>query len=138
MYRPAYAYRQVSIQGATPLELVVMLYDGTITALLRAVDAMETRDIERKCEHLNRALAIVIQLEGTLNFEQTGDIAQNLQAFYAYARAKITTANAENSAEVLRSLVEHFTTLRDAWKEGERRLTIQESQTGTSEVEIHA
>jgi flagellar protein FliS len=120
------------------LELVVMLYDGLITALLRGVDAVEAHEIERKCQHLNRALAIIIELEGTLNFELGGEIARNLQGFYAYSRAKIMKANIENSAEALRSLIEHFTTLRDAWKEGERRLTIQESQGRSSDVEIHA
>jgi hypothetical protein len=34
-------------------------------------------------------------------------------------------ANRKNSPEILRSLIEHFTTLRDAWQEGERRLATQ-------------
>jgi len=138
MKHPAHTYRQLSVQGASPLEMVVMLYDGVITALLRAIDAVEAHDIERKCQHLNRAQAIIIQLEGTLNFELGGEIARNLQGLYAYSRAKITRANVENSAEFLRPLIEHFTTLRDAWKEGERRLTIQESQPGTFGTELHA
>ena len=136
MRHPAHTYRQLSVQGASPLELVVMLYDGAIAALLRAIDAVESRDIERKCKHLNRALAIIIQLEGTLNFELGGDIARNLQGFYAYSRASIAKANVENSAEILRALVGHFTNLRDAWKEGERRLTIQESQSGGPGAQI--
>lgn len=138
MRNPAHTYRQLSVQGASPLELVVMLYDGVITALLRAVDAVEAHDIEKKCQHLNRALAILIQLEGTLNFELGGDIAPTLQGLYAYSRAKIMKGNTENSAETLRALVEHFTTLREAWKEGERRLTIQESQSQGPSTQIHA
>ena len=138
MRHPAHTYRQLSVQGASPLEMVVMLYDGLITAMLRGIDAVEAHDIERKCQHLNRALAIILQLEGTLNFELGGEIARNLQRFYVYSRAKIMKANIESSAEALRSLIEYFTTLRDAWKEGERRLTIQESQGRSSDVEIHA
>ena len=125
MRNPALAYRQIAVQGATPLGLVVMLYDGAITALLRAVDAIDAHDIERKCRHLNRAQAVINQLEGTLNFQAGGDIARNLQGFYAYSRAKIMKGNVENSVEILHSLIDHFTALRDAWKEGERRLTIQ-------------
>jgi flagellar secretion chaperone FliS len=128
MKYPAQAYRQLSVQAASPLGLVVMLYDGVITALIRAIDSIEAHDIEAKCRHLNRALAIIIQLEGTLNFEEGGEIARNLQGFYAYAQAKITKANIENAAEIIYSLIEHFTALRDAWKAGEQRLIIQESQ----------
>ena len=68
MNHPAHAYRQFSVQGATPLGLVVMLYDGAIAALQRAVTAIEAHDIPKKCNHLNRAQAIIVQLEGTLNF----------------------------------------------------------------------
>jgi len=138
MKHPAQSYRQLSVQSASPLELVVMLYDGVITALLCAVGALEAHDIEKKCQHLNHALTIIIQLEGTLNFELGGDIARNLQGFYAYSRAKIATANMENSAEILQALVEHFTTLRNAWKEGERQLTIEESQARAPSAPIHA
>ncbi|MGD0127689.1 MAG: flagellar export chaperone FliS [Terriglobia bacterium] len=138
MRHPAHTYRQESVQGASPLGLVVMLYDGAITALLRAIAAIEAHDIEAKCRHLNRALAIILQLEGTLNFEQGGEIAQYLEGFYAYSRAKITKANVENSAEFLGPLIEYFTSLRDAWKEGEQRLTIQESQAQDSCTGIQA
>lgn len=59
MNHPALAYRQFSVQGSTPLGLVVMLYDGAIAAMLRAVTAIEAHDIQTKCNHLNRALAII-------------------------------------------------------------------------------
>jgi flagellar protein FliS len=122
MRKPALAYRQFSVQGATPLGLVVMLYDGAITFLQRAVAAMEASDTGKKCEHLKRVLAIMAQLEGTLNFQQGGEAARTLKAFYLHARAQATKANLENSVEILRSLIEEFTTVRDAWREGERRL----------------
>lgn len=128
MNHPALAYRQISVQSAAPLGLVVMLYDGAIAALLRAVDAIEAHDIECKCRHLNRALAIIIQLEATLDFERGGEVARTLQSFYAYARAHTMKSNIENSAEVLHSLIEDFATVRDAWREGERRLTTLTAQ----------
>jgi len=133
MKHPALTYRQLSVEGATPLGLVVMLYDGAIAAFLGAIDAIETHNIEKKCHHLDRALAIIIQLEGTLNFEQGGEIAQNLASFYAFARAQTMKANIENSADVLRALIEHLTTLRDAWREGERRLASQNTSSPANE-----
>jgi len=138
MKNPALAYRQLSVQGASPMGLVVMLYDGAIATLSEAIAAIEAHDIERKCRHYRRALAIIIQLEGTLNFELGGEVASDLQSFYTYARAQIMKANIQNSAEIGRSLLEHFTTLRNAWREGERRLTILESGTRNPELEFGA
>jgi flagellar protein FliS len=125
MKHAALIYRQCSVQGATPLGLVVMLYDGAIAFMHRAVAAMEAHDIEKKCNHLNRALAIIAQLEGSLNFEQGGEVAQTLKSLYVYARAQVLKANIENSLEMLRALIEKFATVRDAWREGESRLTTQ-------------
>ena len=119
MRHPAHTYRQFSVQGATPLGLVVMLYDGAIAALQRAVTAIEAHDIQKKCTHLNRAQAIIAQLEGTLNMELGGEVAQTLKAFYLYARGQATKANIENSPAILRSLIEKFATVREAWHQAE-------------------
>jgi len=102
-----------------------MLYDGAITFLNRALAAVETGDIQKKSDNLKGALAIIVQLEGSLNFEQGGEVAQTLKAFYSYARAQALKASLENSVEMLRSLIQEFTTVRDAWREGERRLTVE-------------
>jgi flagellar protein FliS len=102
-----------------------MLYDGAITFLERAIAAIEARDIQKKCNNLNRALAIIAQLEGGLNFEQGGEVARTLKSFYAYARLQTMKANLQNSAEILRSLIEQFSTVRDAWQEGEHRVAAQ-------------
>jgi len=121
MRHPALAYREFSVQSATPLGLVVMLYDGAITALRQAVTAIEAHDITKKCAHLNRAQAIIVQLEGTLNFEQGGEVAQTLKALYVHARAQILKANLEDSPEILSALIEKITTVREAWHEADHR-----------------
>jgi len=121
MRNPAHAYRQLAIQGATPLGLVVMLYDGAIAAMRQAVAAIEAHDIPKKCIHLNRALAIIAQLEGTVDFERGGEVAQTLKNLYIYARAQALKANIENSPEILRSLIEKLTTVREAWYQADQQ-----------------
>jgi len=121
MKNPALAYRQFSVQGSTPLGLVVMLYDGAIASLHRAITAIEAHDISKKCSHLSRAQAIILQLEGTLNFAVGGELAQTLKALYVHARAQMLKANLEDSPEVLRSLIEKLSTVREAWNEADHR-----------------
>jgi flagellar protein FliS len=133
MKNPALAYRQFSVQGSTPLGLVVMLYDGAIASLQRAITAIEADDIPKKCSHLNRAQAIIMQLEGTLNFEVGGEVAQTLKVLYVYARAQMLKANIENSPQVLRSLMEKLSTVREAWNEADHRPSAAPS-TPTSEA----
>jgi flagellar protein FliS len=98
-----------------------MLYDGVIAALQRAVNAIEAGDIGQKCANLNRAQAIVAQLEGTLNFEAGGEVARTLKSLYVYSRAQILKANLENSAPVLRALIDRLSSVREAWYEADHQ-----------------
>jgi flagellar protein FliS len=120
MNQPILTYRQLSVQGATPVGLVVMLYDGAIASMQRAITAIDAKDIEKKCAHLNRSLSIIAQLEGTLDFEHGGEVAQTLKQFYAHARARMLQANIENSREILSSLAQQFATVREAWEQVDR------------------
>jgi flagellar protein FliS len=120
MKNPALTYRQVSVQGATQVGLVVMLYDGAIAAIQGAMAAIDAKDIEKKCAHLGRLDGIVAQLEGTLDFERGGKVAQTLKLFYTHARGQSLKANIENSREILSALAQQFATVREAWQEVDR------------------
>jgi flagellar protein FliS len=124
MKNPALAYRQFSVQSATPLGLVVMLYDGAIAAMQTAAAATEANDIAKKCTHLNRALAIIAQLEGTLNFELGGEVAQTLKSLYLYARTQLLKAHIENSPQRLQALIDKIATVREAWYEADHRPSV--------------
>ena len=115
MSYPASTYRQLSVESATPLGLVVMLYDGAIAAMQRAATAIEAHDIQTKCTQMNRALAIIAQLEGTLNFELGGEVAQTLKTLYVHARTQALKANIDDSPEILRALIENLSVVREAW-----------------------
>jgi len=119
MRYPASTYRQVSVQSATPVGLVVMLYDGAIAAIQRAMVAIDARDIEIKCAHLGRLDGIIAQLEGSLDFERGGQVAQTLKLFYMHARGQSLKANIENSKEILAALARQFATVREAWEQVE-------------------
>jgi flagellar protein FliS len=121
MKDPGFVNRKPPVPGATPLGQLVMLYDGAIAALRRAIVAIEAHDISEKCTHLTRAQAIILQLEGTLNFAAGGEVAQTLKALYVYTRSEMMKANVENSAHILRSLMEKIVTVREAWYEVDHR-----------------
>lgn len=121
MNHPALTYRQLAVQSATPVGLIVMLYDGAISALRRAIGAIEAHDIEKRCAHLNRALAIIVYLEGILSVEQGGEVAQTLKQLYVHARARVLQASIKNSKEILASLIQQFSELREVWQQVEAK-----------------
>ena len=90
--RGASAYRQTQIQSRTPLELVVMLYDGALRFIGAARDAVERHDIPARRDALNRALAIVSELQNTLNLRDGGEVAASLDRLYSYVNDRLLAA----------------------------------------------
>ena len=108
-------YRQTEVQSRTPLELVTMLYDGALRFLAVARDAIERRDIPTRREALNRALAIVGELQSTLNMEQGGEIAAELDRLYEYSNLRLLDAAIKNDVAPIDEVRRIFEVLRDGW-----------------------
>jgi len=113
--RGASAYRQTQIQSRTPLELVVMLYDGALRFIGNARDAVERHDIAARRDALNRALAIVSELQNTLNLRDGGEVAASLDRLYSYVNDRLLAAAIENSVGPLDEARAVLETLRDGW-----------------------
>lgn len=115
--RGADAYRRTAVQSSSPLGLVVMLYDGAIRFVLEARDAIARNDVGGRTAAVSRALAIVAELQNTLNVKEGGEVAQELDRLYTYVSGRLldVTSKADDAAaaEVHRLL----TTLREGWSQ---------------------
>ena len=76
-YRASQAYRGAAV-AVPPLKAMVMLYDGAITFLQKAVDAQAARRFEEGHDHLMRATAILRGLSHNLDFVRGGAVAERL------------------------------------------------------------
>jgi len=115
-------YNQGLAQGASPLGLVVALYDTILRDLRRAGDAMARGDIEKRTFELNHALRVIAELENVLNYDQGGDVAQQLKQFYVVTRGMVVDAGIRNSQSALQQLSEIFSTMRQAWYQAEQKM----------------
>ena len=110
-------YREVEIRTANPLQLVVILYDGAIQNLQEAVEKLRRGDIEGRSHATNRALAILSELQASLNFKEGGQISTALDSLYAYMKRQIFAASVEKSLEPFQEVASLLMTLRTAWQE---------------------
>jgi flagellar secretion chaperone FliS len=115
--RAANAYYQTQVQSQSPLELVVMLYDGAIRFLRNAADAMRRRDLVAKRDAMSRALAILAELQNTLNLDAGGEVAASLDALYTYATARLTDANLQTDPAPIEEVIRILQPLREAWSQ---------------------
>lgn len=115
--RGAIAYRRVEAESRSPLELTVMLYDGALGSLARARDAVARGDLPARAEAVSRALEIVAALQGTLNLDEGGPIARDLDALYTYMTTRLVDSTVRRDGAALEEVSRLLSTLRSAWAE---------------------
>jgi flagellar secretion chaperone FliS len=99
---------------------VVALYDAILRDLHRAAAAMGDGQIEARVNASNHALMIVGELQGVLDYERGGEVAEHLNNFYNVTRVMITVGSITSSAKKIREVIAMFTRLRSAWSQVER------------------
>ncbi|MBR1220955.1 flagellar export chaperone FliS [Bradyrhizobium sp. U87765 SZCCT0131] len=115
-YRANQAYRGAAVTVA-PLTAVVMLFDGVIMFLKRAVEASEAGRFEEGHAHLMKATAILRGLSHHLNMQKGGALAERL--FKTYNSIIVASHRAygrPDAGRLYQKLIKALTELRDAWK----------------------
>lgn len=115
--RAANAYYQTHVQSRSPLELVVMLYDAALRFMTEAREAMRRRDMVAKRGAISRALAVVAELQNTLNMKDGGQTAATLDSLYTYITERLLDANTNGSVEPIEESIRLVSPLRDAWSQ---------------------
>ncbi len=117
---PKGSYREMAVRGASPVQLVIHLYEQAIEDVRRAILAMEKGDIEQRTNSLNHALKVIGHLQGTVDMEHGGEVAVNLQRFYNTVRIRLLEAQFKQSARILEEQVSQLALVHEAWLEVER------------------
>ena len=106
--------------GASPVQLVVMLYDGALRFMEEGKRAIEAKDLETQNLKLQRAQKIVMELMSTLNFQKGGDIARSLVSLYAYVVGELVEGNMTDDPSRIDNAMKTMRELRDTWVQVEK------------------
>ena len=84
------AYQKNNVTTASQGRLVVLLYEGAVKNLSGAIKLFEAdgsvkpQNIEQFGKFIQKAQAIITELQVSLDMDKGGDIAKNLMALYIY------------------------------------------------------
>ncbi|WP_404356174.1 flagellar export chaperone FliS [Cytobacillus firmus] len=112
---PYQKYQQTSVNTATPAELTLMLYNGCLKFMGQAKQAIESSNIEKKNEYIQRSQMIIQEFMVTLNKDVA--MSEDLMRLYDYILRKLIDANTKNDLEALSEAEEMVMNLRNTWKE---------------------
>lgn len=108
-------YRELEVLSATPDRLLIMLFDHLAVQLERARIGTERNDLEMQYTCLTKARAIVVELLGTLDFDQGGEIAPQLADLYQFMLVELVDVGRRRDVAMMRRLAGIATTLRDGF-----------------------
>ena len=104
------------VATADNIQLIQMLFDGLTESLASARGHIQNNAIEEKSKALSRAGRIVVGLQGALDFERGGELAQNLNELYAYVTRRLFQVNAYNDLTVLEEVQSLIQDIAQAWQ----------------------
>jgi flagellar protein FliS len=104
------------IEGATPHELVALLYEELILALTLLAHAFRVGDSVKANGQFSRAATIINALEGGLDVERGGPLAETLAGVYRSARREIMQARTDQDYDRLDRLIAAFADMSESWK----------------------
>jgi flagellar protein FliS len=110
-------YRQTAVETASPVEMVIMLYDALVRDLKKVISAIRNRDIEERVKQSNNVLLALQELDLMLDFKNGEDTAKELARVYSYVRAKVIESQIKLDPMILERQIEFVVQLRQAWQQ---------------------
>lgn len=116
------AYQKVgvdaAIEVADPHRLILLLFAGAQAAIGNARAAMKQQQVAAKGEAISKAVDIISNgLKVSLDLEQGGEVAGQLDALYDYLVMRLLRANLDNDLSALEEVAGLLEEIHGAWRE---------------------
>jgi flagellar secretion chaperone FliS len=110
------AYKENAVLTASPGRLVVLLYEGAINFLRKAIIALGEKDYMAKNHYIGKACQIIQELNLTLDMEKGGEIATNLRSLYNFMQRHLTQANLSKDPQKIQHVIDLLNDLLSGWR----------------------
>jgi flagellar secretion chaperone FliS len=109
------AYLENKIKTASPLELVIIAYDGTINFLKDAKKHINAREYRKAGLSILKARKIIQELRGALNMD-IEEISGNLFALYRTMDTLLLRASTTKDSQAIDQVIKMMSSLKESWK----------------------
>jgi flagellar protein FliS len=111
---PYAKYANNKILTASPAELTLMLYEGAIKFCNLAKIDLEKGETGNAMHNIQRARAIITELQSTLDFKYP--VAKDFDLIYTYIFQLMVSCNTNHDLESVEEILSQLRDLRDTWK----------------------
>lgn len=114
------AYKSTSVDAkaasADIHKLVLMLFDGFMDELSRVEGHIQAKRFDRKAESIDKLVRILGGLEASLDQDNGGEIAANMQQLYQYCGNVLLQASLQNDLNQLVLVRDIMLNLQQGWQ----------------------
>ena len=108
--------RSTLVEGASPHQLITMLYDGASSNIAIARQHLAADNRQQMHIHIDKSVAIVQELQASLRDYESNELAGNLFELYSYIVNTMIAANQNKDDDGLATCANLIDILRDAWQ----------------------
>lgn len=109
-------YRTAHYEGMNPERLILMLYDGAIKYIRRARQGIDENNIQMRGENLSRTIAIVSELNASLDPNINDEAIGFLRGLYAAILAELPKVSINNDTKILDRSEAYISQLKEIWE----------------------
>ena len=111
------ANRDAVVESEDPQALIMILLDELLRAMRSyANDVVKDKSTEaRKNNQFTRSLTMLYGLQSCLNFEEGGEVAENLFRLYEYARVQLLNTSQTGQTDGTQVAISALAEIREAW-----------------------
>lgn len=114
------AYQSSSLEAelacADPHKVIQILMRGFLERLAKAKGAIERKNLEEKSRYIASCIAILSSLRISLDFEQGGEISENLNALYEYMTGRLIDAGKSMDVTPIDEVAKLMITIKEGWE----------------------
>ena len=116
------AYQKNNVTTASQGRLVVLLYEGAVKNLSGAIKLFEAdgsvkpQNIEQFGKFIQKAQAIITELQVSLDMDKGGDIAKHLMALYIYFNQQLIDGSIKKDKAKLEEVHKMLNDLLESWR----------------------
>ncbi len=108
-------YRQSHYEGMDPKRLILMLYDGALQHIRLAREAIQTGNVQKRGESLSKVIAIVSELNASLDSRYQDEPIRFLRGLYAAILTEMPKVSLTNDITILDRTEAYVEQLKTIW-----------------------
>lgn len=124
--KSADAYLTQRVMGASPEQQAALIMEAGQRHLGKAMQALKRKDVSATATSLSRTLDAITEATLRLNYEDGGELVENLEKLYDWWTRELVVAGHLLDAARLSAVGEQMGDIRQAWEQ------LHEKKTGAS------